>query len=168
MCSSWAAPNTGAGLVWGTSESIAPSVMTVETPSSSAASSTVVLHFGHANSGSGPRTSTIDIEGVGEHQPIWVWGHWIRPGTPSETERVGRVIVKSTCSSGGIVATCWAPHWSHRCSRASVADSPPSFHPSNAATMTVWVEAVTEAGGLMVQSMAAMAPTVSVSRGVGS
>ena len=158
---SWALVNTGVGRVCGTSESIEPTLITLEQPTASATSRTASQYARQRNWGSGALTSTTEV-GPGEHHPKRVLGQLSDDTTPASTTIRGRFTEKSTNSSGSISASGCAPHAWNRCSTAPDAASPASFHPVKPATITERVEPVTAGPGREVQMTCPTTATVSL------
>ena len=121
--------------VCGTSASSAPSRTAIWTPSASARSTTVRLNVRQRNAGSGPE-SRIRSRGARGMRTAWTSnsGQSIVRVTPSSSRTVGRVVWKSTNSSGSMLANDSAPRLPATNASADVADSPASFQPLKAHT----------------------------------
>ena len=125
----------GTGRVWGTSAISAPSVITISTPSRSAAPTTSSLKLRHLRLGSVPLSSRRSRSAVGAGAAISVFsGHSMRRVWPAVSRTVGRVSWKSKNSSGSILATTSESSDTATASSAVVAALAASFQPTNAAT----------------------------------
>ena len=126
---------TDTGRLCGTSASSAPSSTAIWTPSASARSTTVRLNALQRNAGSGP-DSRIRSRGARGMRTAWTSnsGQSIVRVTPSSSRTIGRVVWKSTNSSGSMLANDSAPRLPATNANAEVADSPASFQPLKAHT----------------------------------